>query len=569
VNEFYLVLAFPMVAGLGWGLVKGLLFWWDRARAFTIMLRASGWFQFLFLCIPAAAVVHYGMNAGTLGQMGLAWPQAGDAPVWVVTLLTIFCAPPLGLLLYVNEVVLSAQVRRLLKARGGARMAAVVQGQSGSFASLPAPSFLDFMSASALTAAAEELVWRGFLLYFLRTELHFSALAALVVAALAFGVNHAYFGARNVALKALDGIVWGAVLLATSSLLAPYVSHLVFQYCLWRRLNRGAAPPRVEAARGEAPPAAVAASTVVAPRAPGDVIIEVIGLHKAYGPTVAVEEISFEVRRGEIFGMIGPNGAGKTTTIECIEGQRQADRGLVRVLGLNPAAPDSPLRARIGVQLQVASLPPRIKVWEALDLFASFYQKPQSWRRVLKEVGLAEKAKSEFRKLSGGQRQRLFIALALLNDPEVLFLDELTTGLDPQGRRKMWDLVREVRDRGKTVFLTTHYMEEAERLCDRVAIVDRGRIIALDTPASLVRGADVRVSFELQPDADPAPLAALEAVTRVEREKERVVVYGRDGMLGAVVRALEGRGWRFQDLRTESSRLEDVFLSLTGRELRE
>jgi ABC-2 type transport system ATP-binding protein len=302
-----------------------------------------------------------------------------------------------------------------------------------------------------------------------------------------------------------------------------------------------------------------------------ETVIEVVNLRKVYGPTVAVADVSFEVRRGEIVGIIGPNGAGKTTTIECVEGQRRPDAGQVRVLGQDPQDRAALLRERIGVQLQAAALPPRIKVWEAIELFASFYRRPLDGRRLLEEMGLGEKTHSLFMKLSGGQRQRLFIALALINDPELLFLDELTTGLDPQGRRMMWDLIRGIRARGKTILLTTHYMEEAERLCDRVAIVDHGRIIALDTPRNLVRLApfETRITFQVENGLDTAALAALEAVTRVERQGDEVVVYAGDGALGRLVRALETQGCRFRELRTQSSSLEEVFLGLTGREMRD
>ena len=220
-------------------------------------------------------------------------------------------------------------------------------------------------------------------------------------------------------------------------------------------------------------------------------------LRKVYGDVVAVDDISFEVHEGEIFGMVGPNGAGKTTTIECIEGLRRPDGGTVQVLGMDPQRDGYDLRQHIGVQLQEAALPHRIKVWEAMDLFASFYRRSVDWHSLLEQLGLSEKHDASFINLSGGQKQRLFIALALVNDPDLVFLDELTTGLDPQARRAMWDLVQGIRERGKTVFLTTHYMEEAERLCDRVAIIDHGRIVALDTPENLIHslGAENRVIF--------------------------------------------------------------------------
>ena len=214
-------------------------------------------------------------------------------------------------------------------------------------------------------------------------------------------------------------------------------------------------------------------------------VIEVDGLVKRYGATTAVNGISFAVEQGEIFGVVGPNGAGKTSTIECLEGLRGPDGGTVRVLGLDPYRDGSTLRQRIGVQLQQAALPDRMKVWEALDLFASYYDDPADWRELLVEWGLGEKRNAAFSSLSGGQQQRVFIALALLNNPSIVFLDELTTGLDPHARRATWDLVRSLRDRGTTVVLVTHLMEEAERLCDRVAVIDRGQVIAMGRPALL------------------------------------------------------------------------------------
>src|SRR6202166_4593361 len=217
-------------------------------------------------------------------------------------------------------------------------------------------------------------------------------------------------------------------------------------------------------------------------------VIQVSKIRKTYGPTVAVDEVSFAVQDGEIFGLIGPNGAGKTTTMECIEGLRRPDRGTISVLGLDPHRDVYKLQDRIGVQLQQAQLQKRIKVWEAVDLWASLYRKDTiDAEHLLQQLGLTDKRDAWFMNLSGGQKQRLFIALALINDPEVVFLDELTTGLDPQSRRAIWDLVRGIRDRGKTVFMTTHLMEEAERLCDRVAIIEHGKIIDIDTPQNLVR----------------------------------------------------------------------------------
>jgi ABC-2 type transport system ATP-binding protein len=301
------------------------------------------------------------------------------------------------------------------------------------------------------------------------------------------------------------------------------------------------------------------------------VVVGVRNLVKQYPGTKAVDEISFDVHQGEIFGMVGPNGAGKTTTIECLEGLRRPDGGTIQVLGLDPLRDRYRLRERIGVQFQSAALPDRIKVWEALDLFAAFYRRSVNWQPLLEQMGLAEKRDAYFAKLSGGQKQRVFIALALINNPDLVFLDELTTGLDPQARRAMWDEVRSIRERGTTVFLTTHFMEEAERLCDRVAIIDHGKIVALDTPQNLIDslGAEHRVVFEVDGHLDDESLRAVPGIVRVERIGERVVVYGqKDGLVSGVVNALETGGIRFENLRTEQPTLEDVFLALTGKEMR-
>lgn len=301
-------------------------------------------------------------------------------------------------------------------------------------------------------------------------------------------------------------------------------------------------------------------------------IIQVENLRKEYGATKAVDGVSFEVRQGEIFGMVGTNGAGKTTTIECIEALRQPDGGTVRVMGIDPQRETQVVRRKVGIQLQESHLQSRIKVWEALDLFASLYESPLDWRKLIEQLGLSDKRNTAFARLSGGQKQRLQIALALINDPELVFFDELTTGLDPQARRAMWDLIRSVRDSGKTIFLTTHFMDEAERLCDRVAIMDKGRIIALDTPEALVRslGVESRVVFTLSEPHDIACCRQLASVTQVEQNGDRVVVQGRGDMLVVdVVTILAKEGIRFRDLRTEQPDLEDVFLSLTGREMKE
>ena len=300
--------------------------------------------------------------------------------------------------------------------------------------------------------------------------------------------------------------------------------------------------------------------------------ISIDRLHKSYGDLRAVDGVSFEVSPGEIFGMVGPNGAGKTTTIECLEGLRRPDEGRLSVLGLDPQRQGYELRERIGVQLQESALPDRLKVREVMGLFAAFYRRSIDSGALLDQLGLSEKSGAAFGRLSGGQKQRLFIALALINDPEIVFLDELTTGLDPQARRAMWELVKGVRDRGKTVFLTTHYMEEAEHLCDRVAIIDHGKIVALDTPRNLVASleAENRIVFSLDAPVDDAPFRAIKGVTRVEQSGGRVIIFGReDGLLVRVVVALDSAKIRFRDLRTEQPSLEDVFLALTGKEMRD
>lgn len=300
--------------------------------------------------------------------------------------------------------------------------------------------------------------------------------------------------------------------------------------------------------------------------------VTVQGLRKSYGELIAVEDVSFEIEEGEIFGMVGPNGAGKTTTIECIEGLRHPDRGEIRVFGMDPHQEGTALRQRIGVQLQESALHPRMKVWETLELFSSFYEHTVPWEPLIAKLGLENKCKAYLGELSGGQKQRLHIALALLNDPQLVFLDELTTGLDPQARRAMWDLVSSIRWEGKTVFLTTHYMEEAERLCQRVAIIDHGHIIALDSPQNLIRNlnAERRVVFQVAGHFDPDPVERLDGVTRLESVADRVTVFGKgERLVSQIVAALEIQGCTFKDLHTEEPNLEDVFLALTGQEMRD
>ena len=303
-----------------------------------------------------------------------------------------------------------------------------------------------------------------------------------------------------------------------------------------------------------------------------DTILQVRNLKKDYGDVEAVKNVSFEVHQGEIFGMVGPNGAGKTTTIECLEGLRVPDAGQISVLGLDPLREQPTIVELIGVQLQASNLPARLRVGEALSLFASLYPSPVPPEDLLERMGLAEKCHSPIAKLSGGQKQRLFIALALINRPVLVFLDELTTGLDPQARRSMWDLVREVRQHGCTVFLTTHFMEEAERLCDRVAIMDEGELIALDSPQALIQSLEreKRIVFQLNTEPAELQLAAVPGVTNIEVNGGRVSVEGYgERFISSIVTSLEDHRADFFDLRTEQPTLEDVFLRLTGRRMRE
>jgi ABC-2 type transport system ATP-binding protein len=301
-------------------------------------------------------------------------------------------------------------------------------------------------------------------------------------------------------------------------------------------------------------------------------VIQVAGLRKTYGRTVAVDEVSFDVLEGEIFGLIGPNGAGKTTTMECLDGLRTADRGRISVLGLDPRRDVYALQERIGVQLQQAQLQKRITVREAVGLWAALYRKPVDGSRLIEQLGLADKRNAWFMTLSGGQKQRLFIALALINDPELVFLDELTTGLDPQARRAIWDLVRGIRHRGKTVFLTTHLMEEAERLCDRVAIIDHGRVIDAGTPAELVqRHCPERTVHIATDDAAAAGwFRAIPSVDSVEADGSLLTIRGAGAdLVTRVIACVAERGIRVIDFRTELPTLEDVFLKLTGHAIRD
>ena len=301
-------------------------------------------------------------------------------------------------------------------------------------------------------------------------------------------------------------------------------------------------------------------------------IIRVSGIRKTYGKTVAVDDVSFEVEEGEIFGLIGPNGAGKTTTMECVEGLRRPDRGSISVLSLDPIRDARRLQQKVGVQLQQAQLQKRISVSEAVDLWASLYPRAIDGDALLERLGLADKRTAWFMTLSGGQKQRLFIALALIHDPDVVLLDELTTGLDPQARRAIWDLVREIRTRGKTVLLTTHLMEEAERLCDRVAIVERGRVIDIGTPAGLVRKHCQNEAVVLE-TTDASASHRFESIPGVESvtwQNNQCTIRGRGGdLVTHVIQCLAEHRIQVTNFKTELPNLEDVFLTLTGHSIRE
>ncbi|MEV4247173.1 ABC transporter ATP-binding protein [Streptosporangium canum] len=295
-------------------------------------------------------------------------------------------------------------------------------------------------------------------------------------------------------------------------------------------------------------------------------VIEVSNLRKRYRDHLAVDDVSFTVEEGEIFGVLGPNGAGKTTTVECVAGLRTPDSGTVKVLG---GLSGAELRERLGVQLQSSAMPAKIKVWEALDLYASFYRTPADQGALMERVGLAGKRDTPYGKLSGGQQQRLSIALALIGGPRVAILDELTTGLDPQARRDTWELIERVRADGVTIVLVTHFMEEAERLCDRLAVIDSGRLVAVDSPSGLISrvGGQQRVRFRPSGALDDAVLGALPEVTGVSRDGGQVEVTGTGDLLLAVTTAVAAAGVVPADLRVEQATLDDAFLALTGKKI--
>ncbi|MFF9345866.1 ATP-binding cassette domain-containing protein [Streptomyces sp. NPDC014734] len=296
-------------------------------------------------------------------------------------------------------------------------------------------------------------------------------------------------------------------------------------------------------------------------------IIEVDGVHKAYAGRPAVEGVSFTVDQGEIFGILGPNGAGKTTTVECVEGLRVPDTGTIRVAGLDPVADRDRVTRLLGAQLQESELQPKITVAEALELYSAFYPEPGDWRALAERLGLHTSLGTRFARLSGGRKQRLSIALALVGNPRVVVLDELTTGLDPRARRDTWKLIEDVRDSGVTVLLVTHFMEEAQRLCDRVAVIDRGRVVALDTPSGLISraGTSTVISFAPSRPLDDTELDALPGATSVERKDGRIVINGTDETANAVISLLARHHVTAHRLRVGEATLDDAFLDLTQR----
>ncbi|GAA1942039.1 ABC transporter ATP-binding protein [Streptomyces durmitorensis] len=295
-------------------------------------------------------------------------------------------------------------------------------------------------------------------------------------------------------------------------------------------------------------------------------IIEVRDLRKAYGGRAVVDGVSFAVEEGEIFGVLGPNGAGKTTTVECVEGLRLPDSGTVRVAGHDPVADHDRVTQLLGAQLQESELQAKLTVREALELYAAFYPNPANWRPLAERLRLTDKLDSRFGKLSGGQKQRLFIALALIGNPRVVVLDELTTGLDPRARRDTWELIEDVRDSGVTVLLVTHFMEEAQRLCDRIAVIDQGRIAALDSPAGLISRAAGSTVMSFTPSAplDERELAALPRVISVDQRDGRYTLGGTDETVNAAITLLARHHITAHQLRVSDATLDDAFLDLTG-----
>jgi ABC-2 type transport system ATP-binding protein len=287
-------------------------------------------------------------------------------------------------------------------------------------------------------------------------------------------------------------------------------------------------------------------------------------LVKKYGRLIAVNDVSLSIHEGEIFGIIGPNGAGKTTTVECISGLRAPDSGSISVYGLSPQKDRNKIREFVGVQLQESALPPRIKVREAVKLFASFYSNPLDPDQLLEALGIEQIVNSTFKNLSGGQKQRVSVALALVGNPKLAILDELTTGLDPEARREIWSLIENMRDRGVTVILVTHFMDEAERLCDRLALINRGTVTALDTPEAIAaKAGGSRVRFVPSQPVDDQTLRAIPGVNEIERKERYVTVTGTGDLAAALINTLAAIGVRVSEVEARSGNLDDAFIKLT------
>jgi ABC-2 type transport system ATP-binding protein len=296
--------------------------------------------------------------------------------------------------------------------------------------------------------------------------------------------------------------------------------------------------------------------------------IRVQNLVKKYGNFLAVNDVSFSIKEGEIFGIIGPNGAGKTTIVECISGLRVTDSGSISIYGLSPEKDRNEIRKFLGVQLQESELPPRIKVGEAVNLFASFYPSPLDPDDLLESLGILKFKSSNFKSLSGGQKQRLSIALALVGNPKIAILDELTTGLDPEARRETWSLIEGIRDRGVTVILVTHFMDEAERLCDRIALINHGRLVVLDTPEAIAALAGGnRVRFVPSQPVDDKNLYAIPGVSEVERKERYITVTGIGDLAMSVINSLAKIGVHVSDIEARGGNLDDAFVKLTKQEV--
>ena len=304
-----------------------------------------------------------------------------------------------------------------------------------------------------------------------------------------------------------------------------------------------------------------------------DTVISVRDLTKKYGDLIAVDNISFEIKRGEIFGLLGPNGAGKTTTVEMIEGLRKPDNGYIKVCGIDISDGINEIKEMIGVQLQTTTIYDKIRVREVIDLFGSYYRKRLPVDNILDIVGLKDKENSFVESLSGGQKKRLAVGLALVNDPEILILDEPTTGLDPQARRNLWNIIERMKGERKTIILTTHYMEEAERFCHRVGIIDYGKIIAMDTPHALIakQNLDSAVEFTTSDEIDKQLLEGITGVNEVTQEENKFILYAKDfhQVLIELTRISDRRKFNLENITVRKATLEDVFLELTGRRLRE